>query len=96
MSDPTSLIDKAVALIGQHLEQLKIDSNAPTKDGSLKGLTQYDSQVIERYTKLLIALNKKGDSSSNEFEGLSDEELEAKLNGTNNDNEDIPTEGSDD
>lgn len=93
MASTNELLDRAVLLIDQHLLQLRIDSTTPTKDGSLKGLTQYDSQVIERYTKLLLAMTKK-DTAPNEFDNLTDEELEAQLNGITNE-QDLSAETGD-
>ena len=75
--NPQDLIDKALVLMNQHLEQLRIHSTFMTKDGP-KGLTTYDSQVIERYTKLMLAMTKQTGPESDENEHLTDAELLAK------------------
>lgn len=77
MSDPITLIDKAVNLIDLHLEQIRIQATLLTKEGP-KGFSTYDSQVIERYTKLLLAMTKK--TEEDDLSDKTDEELEAILN----------------
>lgn len=75
---PQELIDKAVDLMSSHLDQIKRDATYLTKDGA-KGFTSADAAVIERYTKLLLAMTKKTEGED-DLSALSDSELEAILN----------------
>ncbi len=81
MTDPKAILDKALALIDHHLEQLKNDSTQPNEKGVLKGLSQYDAGVIDKYAKILITLTKKEPDG---LENLSEAELEAIVNGQDN------------
>lgn len=83
MSDPVDMLNKALVLIDQHLTQIRIDSTTINDKGTSKGLSQYDSQVIERYSKLLITLTKKTDPDADLLEA-SEAELEAIANGQDN------------
>lgn len=79
MSNPQDLLDRVISLMDKHLQQINIIATTLTKDGA-KGFTTYDSQVIERYTKLLLAMTKNSDSDVDDLDSKSDEELEALLN----------------
>lgn len=79
MSNSQTLLDKALVLMNQHLDQIKRDSTYITKDGA-KGLTPTDAAVIERYTKLALAMNKT--SEDDDMSGLTDAELEDIVKGT--------------
>lgn len=87
MSNSQGIIDKALVLMDQHLTQLRIHSTTMTKDGDTKGLTAYDSQVIERYTKLALAMTKnapKDDQSDEELLAEAAQVLEANKQGQDN------------
>jgi len=79
--DKEQLIEQVLVLVGQHLTQLRIDSTTPNDKGVSKGLTATDSQTIERYGKLLLAMTKGSDIEDNKLAGLSDEELHNIING---------------
>lgn len=74
---PQELIDKAVVLMDQHLSQIKRDATYITKDGA-KGLTPTDAAVIERYTKLLLAMTKATNDTPDDTDSMSDAELEER------------------
>lgn len=74
MSDPKTLLDRALVLIDKHLTQIA-SSSSPLGSG--------DAGTIERYAKLLITMTKSSDGGD-EFDKLTDEELEALANGDDN------------
>lgn len=74
MSVPNELLDLAVSLMQKHLNQINTTATYITKDGA-KGFTTYDSQVIERYTKLLLAMTKQSGAEDDSMAELSDDEL---------------------
>lgn len=88
---PQELLDKTLTLMGNHLEQIRIQATHITKDGA-KGLTGSDATVIEKYAKILLAMQKTPTDADSEFDNLSDEELQAKLNGSDTDVPDTDSE----
>lgn len=82
-TDPQAMLDKALRLIDQHLTQIRTDSTTINDKGTSRGLSGADSQVIERYSKILITLTKKTNSDE-DLDGLSDEALAAVMNGQDN------------
>ena len=75
---PQELLDKTLVIISEHLTQLRMQATTLTKDGA-KGYTDGNSQVVDRYAKILLAMNKTT-STEDALDGLSDEELQALLN----------------
>lgn len=81
--NPQAMLDKALKLIDQHLTQLRLETTLTDEKGKTKLLSSYDSQVIERYSKLLITLTKKTDPDA-DLDGATEAELEAIANGQDN------------
>lgn len=69
------LLDKITKVMTQHVLQIDAQACEVTKEGKMKGFNQHDSQILERYAKVLITLTKKTDADEDELDGLSDEEL---------------------
>jgi hypothetical protein len=90
VADPQTILDKALGLMDAHLFQIKVQATAMTKDGA-KGFTATDAAVIERYAKLALAMTKS-ENEDTDLEGLTDEELLAKLNESNPDVQDTASE----
>ncbi len=69
-------------LIYQHLHQIKAYASTPGEKGVSKGLTPTDSQVIDRYAKLILGhADQAGDALDDELGMLSDEQLEKEAFG---------------
>lgn len=76
-------LDKILRLMTSHVFQLEVDSTKTDKEGQVRGYTPADSQVLERYAKILLAIAKKpGDSDPTD--DMTDEQLEDILKGTDN------------
>lgn len=84
MSQSEDLLTRVLSTIDKHLRQIDESAVKVDKDGLVKGYTGTDAGVIERYAKLLITMNKKDGDGQDEFDGMSDEELEAEALGDNN------------
>ena len=70
------LLDKITKVMTQHVLQIDAQACEVTKEGKMKGFTTYDSQVLERYAKVLITLTKKTTTpDEDEFDKMSDEDL---------------------
>ncbi len=75
MSDPQSILDKAMVLMDQHLDQIRIVSTYSDK-GSAKGLAPTDAAVIERYAKILLVMTKQAGLEPDDTNKLTDAELQ--------------------
>lgn len=83
MSNPQDLLERALKLIDAHLLQIGNALVTADEKGRYASLSASDSQVIERYSKLLITLTKKSDPDA-DLEGATEAELEAIANGQDN------------
>lgn len=76
---PEQLLERIQGVMTRHVLQIDSDACSVTKEGKMKGFTTYDSQVLERYAKILITLTKKSESPDDEFAGLTDDQLQEEL-----------------
>lgn len=66
-------LEKILSLVDRHIDQITEISGTKTADGKMRGLTETDSKIIERYFKMLRA---SGDPDS-DLGAMTDDELMA-------------------
>ena len=79
------LLERITQVMTRHVLQIDAQACDVTKEGKMKGFTAQDSQVLERYAKVLITVTKKTEQTpEDEFDNLSDAELLALTQANDN------------
>ncbi len=86
MTTPKDLLDKTLQIMQRHIYQVEAEAMQITKDGKMRGFSASDSQILERYAKVLQTMIKTPTSEkTDELDNLSDEELLRELEEEDND-----------
>lgn len=89
---PEQLLERIQGVMTQHVLQIESNAHSINEKGKMAGYADKDSQVIERYAKILITLTKKSGTDDDEFANKSDEELRQILNGESDNVDDETSE----
>ena len=95
--NPTELMDKVLAIMNSHLDQIRIQATHMTKDGA-RGFSDSNAGVVDKYAKILLAMSKQAPEDLDETDRMSDDEMiaeAAKILEANKKEEDNATETSD-
>lgn len=76
---PSELLTKTLLIMQRHIYQVEADAMKLTKEGTTRGFSATDSQVLERYAKVLLTMTKTTQDPSDDIDSMSDEELLREL-----------------
>jgi len=68
------LLERIQGVMTSHVLQIENRAVSVDERGKMAGYSTYDSQVLERYAKILITMTKKS-VDSDDLDGLTDEQL---------------------